>query len=145
MATPQRNFPDEPREPEIVEERRTGAGRINDRTIDTRPIDDPRVARRAGGASFFWVWIVLFIAAIIWFCGWGWGGYGGWWWGRGGAANTVQPYNNGTGSNAAPATTGNAAGTAGSGTAAGPNGSASGTTGNGGRSTAPAGNGSPQR
>ena len=68
MATPQRSFPDEPR-PELqrVEPRRVEEGAI----VPTR--------RKNG---LFWTWIVLFIVAMVWFCGWGFGGYGGWWWAR---------------------------------------------------------------
>lgn len=81
MATPQRQFPNEPprREPKRVE-RRTA----------TPPA-------RSGGRSLFWIWIVLFIAAIIWFAGWGFGGYGGWWWGRTHGPTITQPTNRGTG------------------------------------------------
>lgn len=130
MATPQRNLPDEPR--------REAVDRDN-RTVETRRVLAVP-ARRSG--SFFWVWIVLFIAAIIWFCGWGWGGAGGWWWGRTAAVHTAQPANGAAGVG----TTGNVTGTSGSGT------NASGTAGsgyanggvvtsNGGQSSAPMNNG----
>ena len=78
MATPQRPYPDE-------------ASKRPERVPD-RPADEP--ARRAG-RSWFWIWIVLFIAAIIWFAGWGFGGYGGWWWGRAHGPTVTQPSNPG--------------------------------------------------
>ncbi|MGA7523002.1 MAG: hypothetical protein WBW84_11000 [Acidobacteriaceae bacterium] len=94
MATPQRNFPNDERpEPRRIDPART------------------RTARTGGGRSLFWIWIVLFIAAILWFCGWGWGGYGGWWWGRTPAA--YGPAYTGRG-----AANGNATGATGNGTAA---------------------------
>ena len=52
---------------------------------------------RSNGRSLFWIWIVLFIVAIIWFAGWGLGGYGGWWWGRTHGPTITQPANRGTG------------------------------------------------
>ena len=82
MATPQRQFPNE---------RRTDA-------VENRPAEEPV---RRGGRSWFWIWIVLFIAAIIWFAGWGFGGYGGWWWGRTHGPTVTQPTNPG-GTTAAP-------------------------------------------
>lgn len=106
MASPQRNY-EPPREPA-------------QRPGETWRMDPAPV--RQGGRGWFWIWIVLFIAAIVWFCGWGWGGYGGWWWGRSHGA-VVQPApagtlgtgtgqttgNNGT-ANTAPAKNGNAGG-----------------------------------
>ena len=90
MATPQRNLPEErPREPVRPTEARR---------VETRPVQQ-------GGRSLFWIWIVLFVAAIIWFCGWGFGGYGGWWWGRS-AASPVAP----AGTAARPSAPGPAAG-----------------------------------
>lgn len=80
MATPQRNLPEDDSSREPVRE---PVRPIETRRVVTRPV-------RQGGRSFFWIWIVLFIAAILWFCGWGFGGYGGWWWGRS-AATPVAP------------------------------------------------------
>lgn len=108
MATPQRNFPNEPR-PEA-------------RRVDPVPA---RPVRTGGSRSFFWLWVVLFIAAIIWFCGWGWGGYGGWWWGR--TPAVYQPASR-TGTGAGTATgTGTASGAANGTAPAAPHGTGNGT------------------
>lgn len=44
--------------------------------------------------GFWWVWILAAIA-IVWFCGWGWGSYGGWWFGHAtsqtGSAQSASP------------------------------------------------------
>lgn len=91
MATPQRNLPDEPRREPKPELRRV------DREIVP--------TQRSNG--MFWIWIVLFIAAIVWFCGWGFGGYGGWWWGHSPAM--IQPANTNQGGPAGAGGTGSAA------------------------------------
>lgn len=69
-----------------------------------REIENRRIANQregAGWAAWWWIW-VLIIIGIIWFGGWGWGGYGGWWWGHRMRAGVVQPaYNNGTVANGA--------------------------------------------
>src|SRR5579884_2024976 len=79
MALPQRRdaFDDQRRQAEEMDRRRIAA-------------------ENAGTAWFAWWWIwLLIIIAIIWFAGWGWGGYGGWWWGgaRGVAVQNVNQAN----------------------------------------------------
>lgn len=71
MATPQRNFPDPPRNPAPL-------------------ADDRKVATEVGArVRFGWIWLAVAIVAIliVWFGGFGWGTYGGWWWG----SNHHQP------------------------------------------------------
>lgn len=115
MATPQRNLPDEPRREAAQPELR----RVDDRAVVA--------ARRSNG--LFWIWIVVFIAAIVWFCGWGFGGYGGWWWGRSPAV--TQPYT-------APGNAGGTGTSGGAAPAAHPGAGANGSNGaNGSASTAP--------
>ena len=64
MSLPDQRDPNQRRELENLERRRLAGG-------------------SAAGWWFTWWWIwLLFLVAIVWFGGWGWGGYGGWWWGR---------------------------------------------------------------
>lgn len=67
MALPQKRDPEEWRREE--ERRRNAAER--------------RIAPESSSGWWGWWWLwILIIIAIIWFGGWGWGGYGGWWRGR---------------------------------------------------------------
>lgn len=60
MASPQRRDPEQ----------------LQPEPLENRPA---RQDRRDRAVGWWWIWVVLFIAGIVWFCGWGWFGYGGWW------------------------------------------------------------------
>ncbi len=67
MALPERRDPDE-RRTEIQ------------RDWENRRVEE-REAAAGGWFAWWWLWMLILVA-IVWFAGWGWGGYGGWWgWG----------------------------------------------------------------
>ncbi len=74
MALPQRRDPDE-RQAEM------------ERDVERRRIE--RETAAGGLLAWWWLWLLIIIA-IIWFGGWGWGGYGGWW-GWGAPRNAAMP------------------------------------------------------
>lgn len=46
----------------------------------------------SGWVAWWWIWLLIIIG-MVWFGGWGWGGYGGWWWGARNRAGYLQPMN----------------------------------------------------
>lgn len=82
MASPQRKVPDQlPTRPSMPP----------DVSPPVQPAPAYRRDRRDSAFGWWWIWVILFIAGVVWFCGWGWFGYGGWWsHSRGTAAPTYQ-------------------------------------------------------
>jgi len=84
-----------------------------------RPLGDrDRVEREVGArVGYGWIWILIaIIILVIWFGGFGWGGYGGWWWGsRPHAAVVGTAPNSSLPNNGQPAPAGSPAAVTGSG------------------------------
>lgn len=86
MASPQRQDPNQ------LPPRPVGTPDPSDPNYSEAPVVTPVPRdRRDRAFGWWWFWVVLFIAGIVWFCGWGWFGYGGWWsHSRGTTAPTYQ-------------------------------------------------------